>query len=48
MFLLRYADEHRVEIYPIHDEAMGSEKPRVLTGATGHVQDILAVRVELP
>ena len=46
MFLLRNADESRVEIYAIHDEALGSEKPGVLAGATCHVENSLALRVE--
>jgi hypothetical protein len=46
MFLLRNADESGIEIYAIHGEALGSEKPGVLAGATCHVKNRLPMRVE--
>jgi hypothetical protein len=46
VFLFLNADERWVEIQAIHDEASGSQEPRVLAGAAGHVKDGLALRVE--
>ena len=46
VFLRRNTDESRVEIQAIDDEALGSEKSRVLASATRNVKDRLALWVE--
>src|SRR3972149_1343047 len=46
MFLPGKADERRIEIQAIHDEAIGSQDPRVLASAAGNVKDGPALRIE--
>src|SRR6185436_17158318 len=46
MFPFRNTDKGRVEIDAIDDEALGGQKSCVLGGATCHVQDAPALRVE--
>lgn len=48
VFLSGNAHECGIDIQAIHDEARFSQKPRVLAGATRHVKERLARRIELP